>query len=98
MCTHARKHNTTTTTGGRFTRDSDRVRSARGSLPLRGDLVLEIGIDVIQYASNRYPEGKSEREREKGGKEREGKERGERETTMCDTMRLRLVQNGINVA
>lgn len=82
MCTHARKHNTTTT-GGRCTRDSDRVRSARGSLPLRGDLVLEIGIDVIQYASNRYPEGKSEREREKGGKERERegerKERGERE-------------------
>jgi len=74
-------------------------------LPLRGDLVLEIGIDVIQYASNRYPEGKSEREREKGGKEREWegarKERGERErdkTTMCNTMRLRLVQNGINVA
>lgn len=76
MCTRARKHNTTATSGrALYERDSDRARSARGSLPLRCDLVLEIGIDVIQYASNRYPEGKSEREREKGGKEREGGER-----------------------
>lgn len=48
----------------------DRAHSggAADRCPLRGDLVPEIGIDVIRYASNRYPEGKSEWEREKGGK------------------------------
>lgn len=48
-------------------------RAALDRCPLRGDPVLEIGIDVIRYAPNRYPEGKSETE--ETGRKREKNDR-----------------------
>lgn len=47
------------------------MRALLDRCPFRGDPVPEIGIDVIRYAPNRYPAGKSEREwREKEGRAR----------------------------
>jgi hypothetical protein len=49
-------------------------RISQDRCPLRDDPVLEIEIDVIRYASNRYPKGKGKREKEndkKGKRERE---------------------------
>lgn len=60
-------------------------RAALNRCTLRGDPVLEIGIDVIRYAPNRYPEGKSKTEREEG---REREEKRERDRQMGNIFRI----------
>lgn len=62
-------------------------RAALDRCTLRGDPVLEIGIDVIRYAPNRYPEGKSVTEREEG-REREEKRERERDRQMGNIFRI----------
>jgi len=51
------------------------VRISQDRCPLRDDPVLEIEIDVIRYASNRYPKGKGKREKENDKKRKRGREK-----------------------